>query len=173
MVRAEWLITHERPNKPTYSKLTVNDANIQQLRTLNLKTLPVIYTDKFYSELIGKYTTEYLKYAFFNGFVVGSVCARIEPIIEPTTADAISGSAEEEDVPKKKKLYIMGTPVHPPFPFCPIAMDPSLSLPSCAICALSPCFEPFCVVLHCIAICSATLCAAMAQRWRSDCVATG
>ncbi|KAJ1410254.1 hypothetical protein B484DRAFT_402964, partial [Ochromonadaceae sp. CCMP2298] len=56
----------------------VSPANIQQLRTLNVNTLPVRYSDKFYRELIDKYGTEYMKFAFWNGFVVGAICARVE-----------------------------------------------------------------------------------------------
>ena len=56
----------------------VNPANLQQLRALNLSTLPVKYSDKFYRELIANYSTDYMKFAFWNGFVVGGVCARVE-----------------------------------------------------------------------------------------------
>jgi len=56
----------------------VNPANLQQLRTINANTLPVKYSDKFYRELIDNYTAEYMKFCFWNGFVVGAVCARLE-----------------------------------------------------------------------------------------------
>jgi ribosomal protein S18 acetylase RimI-like enzyme len=56
----------------------ISNANIQQLKLINLKTLPVRYSEKFYRELIDNYTTEYLKFAFWNGFVVAAVCARVE-----------------------------------------------------------------------------------------------
>ena len=49
----------------------VTEANIEQLRILNIKTLPVRYSDKFYSELIKNYGTEYMQFAFYNGFVAG------------------------------------------------------------------------------------------------------
>jgi ribosomal protein S18 acetylase RimI-like enzyme len=70
----------------------VSPANIQQLRTLNVNTLPVRYSDKFYRELIDKYGTEYMKFAFWNGFVVGAICARVEG---------------REETPEACKLYIM------------------------------------------------------------------
>lgn len=56
----------------------VSPANLQQLKVVNLNTLPVKYSEKFYRELIDNYTTEYMKYCIWNGFVVGAVCARVE-----------------------------------------------------------------------------------------------
>lgn len=57
----------------------INAANIAQLRVLNVSTLPVRYTDKFYKELLTNGFAEYLKFASWNGFAVAAVCARIEP----------------------------------------------------------------------------------------------
>jgi ribosomal protein S18 acetylase RimI-like enzyme len=76
----------------------VCQTNIQQLKALNVATLPVKYSEKFYKELISNYSTEYLKYALWNGFVVGAVCARIE-------------NKETEF----KKLYIMTINVLAPY----------------------------------------------------------
>jgi ribosomal protein S18 acetylase RimI-like enzyme len=56
----------------------VNPANLQQLRIMNLSTLPVRYSDKFYRELIDNYGSDYMKFCIWNGFVVGAVCGRIE-----------------------------------------------------------------------------------------------
>lgn len=56
----------------------VSPANLQQLRTINLNTLPVKYSDKFYRELIDNYGTDYMKFCIWNGFVVGAICARLE-----------------------------------------------------------------------------------------------
>lgn len=67
-----------KATKLPYELGDVNPANIQQLRTVNATTLPVKYTDKFYRELIDNYTAEYMKFCFWNGFVVGAVCARLE-----------------------------------------------------------------------------------------------
>lgn len=57
----------------------INQANIEQLRLININTLPVRYTDKFYKDLLAKGYPEYLKFASWNGFSVAAVCARIEP----------------------------------------------------------------------------------------------
>lgn len=70
----------------------ISNANIQQLRTINLNTLPVKYSDKFYQDLLTKYSSDYMKFAFWNGFAVGAICARIE--------------LDQNDT-KNKKLYIM------------------------------------------------------------------
>lgn len=70
----------------------INKANLQQLRVINTNTLPVKYSDKFYRELIDNYGTEYMKYAFWNGFVVGAICGRVEI---------------NEINPELSKLYIM------------------------------------------------------------------
>lgn len=77
----------------------ITPANIQQLRVLNLKTLPVRYSDKFYKELTSIYSNEFMRFAFWNGFVVGAVCARIEDEKELDT----------------KKLYIMTINVLPAY----------------------------------------------------------
>eukprot|EP01038_Epipyxis_sp_PR26KG_P015872 gene15872-21520_t len=82
----------------------ISQANILQLRTINLKTLPVVYSDKFYKDLLPNYSGEYMKYAFWNGFVVAAVCARIE------NADGNPNS----DCPDKK-LYIMTINVLAPY----------------------------------------------------------
>jgi hypothetical protein len=78
----------------------ITSANIQQLKTINLKTLPVRYSDKFYSELTVKYSSDFLKFAFWGGFAVGAICARVEPI-----------DGNEND----KKLYIMTVNVLPAY----------------------------------------------------------
>lgn len=58
----------------------VTPANLQQLKQINISTLPVRYTEKFYDELLSKIKPEYLKFAFWNGFAVAAVCARVEPL---------------------------------------------------------------------------------------------
>jgi ribosomal protein S18 acetylase RimI-like enzyme len=87
----------------------VNEANLQQIRMLNISTLPVRYSDKFYRDLIKNYTNKYLQYAFYNGFVVGSICARVEPIsaTPPIEADSAPQAVDATPTTEKKKLYIM------------------------------------------------------------------
>ena len=56
----------------------VTEHNLQQLKTINIATLPVRYTDKFYKDLLNDSLPELIKFAFWNGFAVGSLCSRIE-----------------------------------------------------------------------------------------------
>ena len=76
----------------------VTDANVAQLKTLNMIALPVRYSEKFYRELVEKSPPEYLKFAFWSGFAVGSVCSRLE--------------AQED---KSNKIYIMTIGVIPAY----------------------------------------------------------
>ena len=78
----------------------INAANLKQLRVLNISTLPVRYTDKFYKDLLVNGFPEYLKFASWNGFAVAAVCARIEP---------------HTTVPDSFKLYIMTINVLPAY----------------------------------------------------------
>eukprot|EP01033_Poteriospumella_lacustris_P006940 gene6940-5003_t len=78
----------------------ITPANLQQLRVLNVATLPVRYSDKFYNELLDIYDRDYLQFAFVNGFVVGGVCARIE---------------DHPEMASKKRLYIMTLNVLAPY----------------------------------------------------------
>jgi len=68
----------------------IHENNIGQLRKINLGIFPVRYNDKFYSNVV---TTppEFTQFAYWNGFVVGSICSRLEPSTGPGP----------------KKLYIM------------------------------------------------------------------
>jgi ribosomal protein S18 acetylase RimI-like enzyme len=77
----------------------ITKANLGQLRLINIHTLPVRYSDKFYDELLDRYDNTYLKFAFVQGFSVGAICARVE---------------KEENLPYKK-LYIMTVNVLPAY----------------------------------------------------------
>ena len=48
----------------------INPANLKQLQTINISTLPVRYTDKFYKDLLVNYPQELLQFAFWNGYVI-------------------------------------------------------------------------------------------------------
>ena len=58
----------------------ITPNNLKQLQAINIATLPVRYTDKFYSDLLVQYNHDYLKFAIWNGFTIAAVCARVEPI---------------------------------------------------------------------------------------------
>ena len=50
-----------------------------QLRAVNTACFPVSYGDAFYREVVERKDEELCKFAYWNGFVVGAVCCRIEP----------------------------------------------------------------------------------------------
>ena len=77
----------------------VTTANIGQLKTINVNTLPVRYSDKFYRDLLALGNQNFMKFAYWNGFTVGGVCARIE-------ANEVDGT---------QKLYIMTINVLPAY----------------------------------------------------------
>ena len=60
--------------------VAITPNNLKQLQSINIATLPVRYTDKFYNDLLVQYNHEYLKFAIWNGFTVAAVCARVEKI---------------------------------------------------------------------------------------------
>ena len=104
----------------------VNTANVLQLRVLNTATLPVRYSDKFYRELLENYTNKYMKYAFWNGFVVGGICARVENDADsnygPDAKDQHdtddNGKSSDKSIVNKKgrsRLYIMTLNVLAPY----------------------------------------------------------
>jgi ribosomal protein S18 acetylase RimI-like enzyme len=70
----------------------ITPANHQQLKLINTSTLPVRYSDKFYSDLAAACPSPLMQFAFWNGFAVAAVCARLE------SHDVVQG---------KKRLYIM------------------------------------------------------------------
>lgn len=110
-------ISEQKRIKPLKVQLgNVTPANILQLKSINISTLPVRYTDKFYKDLIANGPHENLKFAFWNGFAIGAVCARIEV---------------HDTVPDANKLYIMTINVLGPYrrrgigEFCSFNLDDS------------------------------------------------
>ena len=55
----------------------ITPANLKQLQTINIATLPVRYTDKFYNDLLKLYQREYMQFAFWNGFAVGKLSIQL------------------------------------------------------------------------------------------------
>ena len=74
----------------------VNIANVKQLQTLNVSSLPVRYSDKFYRDLLTNGNEKYQKFACWNGFTIGAVCARVEK------HEAVEGVEAQQN-----RLYIM------------------------------------------------------------------
>lgn len=65
-------------DKKAFTLGQITPANVEQLRTLNNNTFPVRYSDKFYRDIVSTYDKEYMRFAFWNGFVIGGICARVE-----------------------------------------------------------------------------------------------
>jgi N-alpha-acetyltransferase 50 len=99
----------------------VTPANVEQLRMINVSTLPVRYSDKFYLDLLEKGNKDYLKFACWNGFNVGAVCARIEPFLVDTPGggsaapQAVAVPTEVAEDDSRRKLYIMTINVLPAY----------------------------------------------------------
>jgi len=70
----------------------INDDNIEQLRKVNLACFPIQYQEKYYKDVSASKGDGLCKFAYWNGFVVGAACARIEPINSNN-----SGESDDED----------------------------------------------------------------------------
>ena len=77
----------------------ITKDNVEQLRMINTSSFPVQYNDGFYKDVVERHDEDLCKFAYWNGFVVGAICARIEPIPKAHLED---GAA-----PGRKRLYIM------------------------------------------------------------------
>ncbi|EED89530.1 predicted protein, partial [Thalassiosira pseudonana CCMP1335] len=53
-----------------------------QLKKINQSCFPVTYNTSFYTELAKKNDENLSKFAYWNGFAVGAICTRVEPIPE-------------------------------------------------------------------------------------------
>ena len=56
--------------------------NVEQLRKVNMACFPISYNDTFYKDVVVRKNEGLNKFAYWNGFVVGAVCARREPIAD-------------------------------------------------------------------------------------------
>lgn len=63
-----------------------------QLRKINNVSFPIQYNEGFYQDVVNRNDETLNKFAYYNEFVVGALCARVED------ADLVSG---------KRRLYIM------------------------------------------------------------------
>lgn len=83
---------------------------IPQLRKVNLACFPVQYQEKYYKDVSGTKDDGLCKFAYFNGFVVGAACARIEPIhhtSNPTKEMTETAADENKENKSEKRIYIM------------------------------------------------------------------
>ena len=68
-----------------------------QLRKINSASFPVQYNESFYQDVLKRNNDNLNKFAYYKGFVVGAVCARVEE----------RRSKEEDDESQDQRLYIM------------------------------------------------------------------
>mmetsp|Transcript_30576 Transcript_30576/g.45236 ORF Transcript_30576/g.45236 Transcript_30576/m.45236 type:complete len:197 (-) Transcript_30576:27-617(-) len=71
----------------------INEQNVEQLRKVNTSCFPVNYNDTFYKDVVAQKSEDLSKFAYVNGFVVGAVCTRVEPL--------------GDDKPGRNRIYIM------------------------------------------------------------------
>ena len=96
----------------------ITKDNVQQLRLINTSCFPVQYNDAFYREVVERHDEDLCKFAYWNGFVVGAICARVEPM--PTHGETAGGTGSGSDSGRennagnsngrpegRKRLYIM------------------------------------------------------------------
>mmetsp|Transcript_34141 Transcript_34141/g.61319 ORF Transcript_34141/g.61319 Transcript_34141/m.61319 type:complete len:168 (+) Transcript_34141:36-539(+) len=70
----------------------INADNVEQLKKINQACFPVSYNDSFYEDMAKKQDENLCKFAYWNGFAVGAICTRVEPI---------------PDCPGRSRIYIM------------------------------------------------------------------
>lgn len=68
---------------------------VLQLRKVNLACFPVQYQETYYKDVVERRDEGLCKFAYWNGFVVGAACARLENI---------PGDGDGE---QRQRLYIM------------------------------------------------------------------
>ncbi|KAL3923266.1 MAG: hypothetical protein SGILL_001752 [Bacillariaceae sp.] len=103
-----------------------------QLRKVNLACFPVQYQETFYKAVVERKDEGLCKFAYWNGFVIGAACSRIEAIPEkeeteekleqqqqqspPPKQDnnnkkhkkgAVAAASATPSTPVKKRIYIM------------------------------------------------------------------
>mmetsp|Transcript_20525 Transcript_20525/g.19766 ORF Transcript_20525/g.19766 Transcript_20525/m.19766 type:complete len:181 (-) Transcript_20525:77-619(-) len=80
--------------------------NVEQLRQINTACFPVSYNDSFYKGVVKKNNEDLCKFAYMNGFVIGAICARVEPIPEQKSDTGTGGSSSSAGT-TRNRLYIM------------------------------------------------------------------
>mmetsp|Transcript_6992 Transcript_6992/g.11086 ORF Transcript_6992/g.11086 Transcript_6992/m.11086 type:complete len:182 (-) Transcript_6992:63-608(-) len=83
----------------------ITQDNVEQLRKVNLACFPVQYQETYYKDVVEKHDEGLCKFAYWNGFVVGAACARVEDI-PPEQQDKTSGDDTTTSSPQKR-IYIM------------------------------------------------------------------
>jgi N-alpha-acetyltransferase 50 len=82
-----------------------------QLRKVNLACFPVQYQETYYKDVVERHDEGLCKFAYWNGFVVGAACARLEDLPEEkeeaVKEDSSNKKKKDASSPTKKRIYIM------------------------------------------------------------------
>ena len=82
----------------------ITEQNVEQLRRVNASCFPVSYNDSFYKEVVEQHSDNLSKFAYYQNFVIGAVCCRIENINDNNTTTT---DTNNNDAIVRKRLYIM------------------------------------------------------------------
>jgi N-alpha-acetyltransferase 50 len=69
-----------------------------QLRKINMASFPIQYNESFYHDIGKRRNDDLNKFAYWNGYVVGAICTRVEPVVPGDTMSRTTSG---------KRLYIM------------------------------------------------------------------
>ena len=69
------------------------------MRKVNLACFPVQYQETYYKEVVERRDEGLCKFAYYNGFVVGAACARVETINDGENGGGSGGN--------RQRIYIM------------------------------------------------------------------
>jgi N-alpha-acetyltransferase 50 len=89
---------------------------------------PIHYQEKYYKEVVERHDEGLCKFAYYNGFVVGAACSRLETLPEDKQDETSkqednnnntisNGNKKKKDIslPIKKRIYIMTLGVLAPY----------------------------------------------------------
>ncbi|TMW69018.1 hypothetical protein Poli38472_001174 [Pythium oligandrum] len=77
----------------------ITDKNVEMLRKINLQIFPARYNDTFYGDVL--FTPRgYTKFAYWDGYIVGAICCRLE---------------SQDERPHAQRAYIMTLGVLAPY----------------------------------------------------------
>lgn len=85
----------------------ISKDNIQQLKLINTTCFPISYAPGFYRDVVDAKNSEFNKFAYHNGIIIGAICCRIQ--------DAKASNGSSELVRNGKVLYIMTLAVLPAY----------------------------------------------------------
>jgi ribosomal protein S18 acetylase RimI-like enzyme len=84
----------------------ITQDNVEQLRMMNKTTFPISYAESFYKDVVKSKNENLNKFAYHNGFVVGAICTRVEPLPKDEN-DAADANANADEKSDKTRIYIM------------------------------------------------------------------